>query len=193
MKKSTFIAVLGMAACVASSYGQGTVNFSSYFGNQGAGFTTSLFGTTTSVPDGFHADLYFALGTGVTDSVNFNDALSVFSAPTGLTGAGVVGAVFSGGYFGNPIIPVSIAGYASGPVTYEVVVYNGADYASSSIRGRSGSFVLDPGAATTGNPIPMIDNVPNFFVANAIPEPTTLALAGLGGLASLVMLRRKNA
>jgi hypothetical protein len=27
----------------------------------------------------------------------------------------------------------------------------------------------------------------------AVPEPATLALAGLGGLASLVMLRRKQA
>jgi len=192
MKKAIFIAVLGVAASVASSYGQGFVNFSSYFGNEGAGFTTTVFGTANSVPDGWTADLYFALGTGVTDPVDFSQASSIISDPTGLTDANVVGATYSGGFFGNPIVTVPIPGYASGAVTYEIVAFNGATYDSSSMRGRSGSFVLPTGAATAGNPIPMIDFAPNFQVA-PVPEPTTLALAGLGGLASLVAFRRKQA
>lgn len=36
------------------------------------------------------------------------------------------------------------------------------------------------------------DRVDNFTVVSVVPEPTTLALAGLGGLAALMALRRKS-
>jgi hypothetical protein len=194
MKKSLLIAVLGLTASVASSFGQGFIAFSSYSANNNAGATTSLFGGGL-VPAGYTASLYYFIGT-VADPVNNANANSISSLPTGLTALATTSQFLDGaaqGYFSGGI--VTIPGYASGPVTFEVVAYNGSDYASSAIRGRSGSFTMNS-IATAGLPVPFLgDNgqsMPNFFVA-PVPEPTTLALAGLGGLASLVAFRRKQA
>jgi len=194
MKKSIFIAVLGIAACAVTSYGQGSVGFTSYSSNDGAGTATTIFGSANAIPDGYTADLYYFLGT-VSDPVNAALATSITAAPTGLTDLGVTGVTYSGGYFSGGV--VTIPGYASGPVTFEVVAYNGSSYATSTIRGRSGSFTMSgiaTGLAAVTNLGDGADNFAAFQVATvtAVPEPTTLALAGLGGLASLVAIRRKK-
>jgi len=195
MKKSIFAAVLGMAACAATSYGQGFVTFSSYLANNGLGANTSTFGTGTAVPDGYTAILYYSLGT-VVDSVNNSSIDSITSGVTGLQLLSGVSATYSGGYF-TLAGDVSIPGYTSGPVTFEVVAYNGASLAASTTWGRSGAFTMtsiSPGGAV---PTPVLGDTgtgfPNFFVATPVPEPTTLALAGFGGLAALVAFRRKQA
>ncbi|HEX4349393.1 MAG TPA: PEP-CTERM sorting domain-containing protein, partial [Verrucomicrobiae bacterium] len=65
----------------------------------------------------------------------------------------------------------------------------GQTYGSSLIRGHSAEF---SSTLATGLTTPPYGLFSSFTVA-AVPEPATLALAGLGGLASLVMLRRKKA
>jgi hypothetical protein len=203
MKKSIFIGVLGMAAVSAtSSFGQGAVFFSSYTANQNAGAPTTFFsGGSGLVGVPFTAELYYFLGT-VSDPVNNALPTSITSDVTGLTLLNGVSAALDNsgsatganglGYFdgGTVVIP----GYGSGPVTFEVVEYNGSTYDTSSIRGRTGSWtesLIQPTSLPAGN---FGDNgvMPSGFVA-VVPEPTTLALAGLGGLASLVALRRKQA
>jgi len=62
MKKSIVLAVLGGTMAVVSSHAQGVINFSSYSAN-GTGALTTFFGGSTPVPDGFSAQLYYALGT----------------------------------------------------------------------------------------------------------------------------------
>ncbi|MEJ0089552.1 MAG: PEP-CTERM sorting domain-containing protein [Limisphaerales bacterium] len=198
MKKSIFIAVLGLTAGIASSYGQGFVGFSSYLANGTAGATTTIFGGSTLVPAGYTAALYYFIGT-VSDPVDNNSIASITSLPIGLTALGFTQSFATGsataGYFDGGA--ATIPGYtaASGPITFEVVAYNGASYDTSTIRGRSGSFTMT-GIATGNQGVPYLgDNgtaMPNFFVA-PVPEPTTLALVGLGGLASLVAFRRKQA
>jgi hypothetical protein len=194
MKKSIFIAVLGMAAGVVSSYGQGYVAFNSYAAN-GTGATASFFTGGALLPTGYSAELFYALGT-VADPVDMNSAASITSAPTGLTllPGSAAGFASSGasagfpGYFdgGVAVIP----GYVSGPITFEVWAFGPLE------QGRSGSFTMTGIAASASLPVSLFgDNgqpMPNFLVA-PVPEPTTLALAGLGGLASLVALRRKQA
>src|SRR5882762_145249 len=123
MKKSIFAAVLGMAACAATSYGQGFVTFSSYSANNGLGATTSTFGSGTAIPDGYTAGLYYFLGT-VADPVDNNSITSITSLPTGLTLLAGTTAAYSGGYF-NLADNVTIPGYTSGPITFEVVAYSG--------------------------------------------------------------------
>jgi hypothetical protein len=198
MKKSIFIAVLGLAAGVASSYGQGYVIFSSYAANGGAGALTSFWQGGAALPVGYTAQLYYALGT-VSDPVNQSSQASITSPITGLTllagsstaydnSGGAVGAPGLG-YFDNGVL--MIPNYVSGPITFEILATGPNDI------GRSGAFT-DSGIATSASaPAPTIGDTtlggfPSFVVA-PVPEPTTLVLAGLGGLASLVMLRRKTA
>jgi hypothetical protein len=195
MKKSIFIAVLGLAAGVASSYGQGYVNFSSYLADSPNGATTSFFGSNTLLPVGYTAELFYALGT-VTDPVDETSPASITSAPTGLTLlAGLTAAYASSGastgvpgYFDGAV--ATIPGYSSGPVTFEIWAFG------PNQQGRSGAFTESSIANSLSVPTGFFgDNgpgMPNFLVA-PVPEPTTLALAGLGGLASLVALRRKQA
>jgi PEP-CTERM motif len=200
MKKSIFIAVLGVVAVAAtSSYGQGFVAFSSYVANAGVGATTSLFGGGGPLGIGYTATLYYALGT-VSDPVNQSSVASITSSPTGLSllpgvseaydnSGNAIGAVGLGFFDGSSI---TIPNYVSGPITFEIWASN----AAGTIVGRSGSFT-DSSIAGPGLPLTVMgDNAvggfPSFLVA-PVPEPTTLALAGLGGLASLVALRRKQA
>jgi hypothetical protein len=203
MKKSIFIAVLGVAAVTAtSSYGQGSIVFSSYVANGGVGAPTTYFsGGTGSVGEPFTAELYYFLGT-VSDPVNTSLASSIYSDVTGLAllptsaaaydNSGAATGAAGLGYFDGPT--VTIPGYTSGAVTFEYVAFNGSTYDTSTIRGRSGSWT-ESSIAGSGLPAGnMGDNgiTPDGLVA-IVPEPTTLALAGLGGLASLVALRRKQA
>jgi len=191
MKKSIFIAVLGVAASVASSYGQGYIAFNSYVANTGAGALTSMsFGQSGPVSGAFTAELFYALGT-VSDPVDQASSTSVLTPPTGLTAipSSIVSYDANGdGYFqgGTAIIP----GYTTGAVTFEVVAVGPGWF------GRSGSFTESTIANSASAPLTAFgDNgtgLPSFVVA-PVPEPTTLALAGLGGLASLVAFRRKQA
>lgn len=188
MRKDLILAVLGMALVTSVSYGQGYVLFSSYVANNTVGATTTVFGHL--VDSSFKAQLYYAYGT-VVDAVDISSLSSVSSLPTGLTLLnGVVATYATGvataGYFnyGN----VQIPGYTSGPISFEVVAYNGSDYATSTIRGRSGAFTM-AGIATGANPPDFLDGMPNIVIG--VPEPTTIALTGLG-LASLALIRRRK-
>jgi hypothetical protein len=197
MKKTLYLAIFGLATSMVSSYGVGYVVFSSYFANNVLGAATSLYedGSLIGVP--YQADLYYSLGT-VSDPVNFGSVSSITSLPTGMTDLGIYEAyqfpyAAGPGYFGNYSPVVTIPGYTSGPITFEVVAFNSSSYADSTIRGRSGTFTMNS-IGDGSDPIPSLgDNgnpMPDFLVAPA-PEPTTLALAGLGIMASLAALRRK--
>jgi hypothetical protein len=205
MKKTLILAALGLAVGSAVSNGQGYINFSSYLANGAVGATASYFsGGTGLIGAPFTAELYYSFGT-VSDTVANNSAASITSAVTGLTLLSGLSATYDNsgaatgaaglGYFDSGVNAV-IPGYTSGPITFEVVAFNGADYASSTIRGRSGSWtessIVNSSLVTAGY---FGDNgtMPNMFVAVPVPEPGTLALAGIGGIGMLMALRRKKA
>ena len=200
MKKSVLLGIIGLAAGAVSSYGQGFIALDNYnssahplitFG-AGSGGTVGagLFGATWTV------GLYFAAGnvTGSADSTSGNGIPLGLNLGTGGAAGGATTGFLTGPLAGE----FSAASYFQasplvngGTVTLEIVAYNGANYAASTIRGHSSAFTI---AALPGTQFP--NNVGDFMTAfgvTPVPEPTTLALAGLGGLASLVMLRRKNA
>src|SRR5476651_2240168 len=81
MKKSIFIAVLGVTATVATSYGQGYLYFSSYVANSGNITGTQNFSSANAligVP--FQAELLYSL-TAVSDPVNNTLQASITSDP----------------------------------------------------------------------------------------------------------------
>jgi len=181
MKKSIVASILGVVATVAtieSSYGQGFVAFNNYY-SVTADQTVRLDASLGGAPVGstFTAALLYSIGGG---------ALT----PVGAANGGVVafgGAVPAGYFLGGS---ATIQGYSAGPITFQVQAYNGIDYASSTIRGQSALLNL-ASISTPGLPVGDLGPGLVSFTVSQVPEPSTLALIGLGTGALLFLRRRK--
>jgi hypothetical protein len=193
MKRKVLAAVLGVAGLVGmsvSSHAQGTVAFDNYgsspyypviYGSTIQGVAPNLAGT--SAGSNVSVELGYFIGTFTSGSVwtlipssitSINPALS---APAGGSGPSVTG------YFQGPA--VQIPGYTAGAISFEII---------ASAPGYVGTLQwVEPSIATSPSPAGFFTALPGSTVLLPVPEPTTLALAGLGGLASLVAFRRKQA
>ena len=188
MKKSVILAILGVAASVATSYGQGYIKFSSYAQPISNLVTIQSNGNPITLAQNTFAELYFALGTVSAAPGNGVPPAGFTLIPTSSNGTypSQVGNPGPGFFDGAQCI---VPGYSGGPITFDV-------YCLGGYTGSSGSFTMAAGIRTDGVYSTFGDggsgSMPAFTVVPT-PEPTTLALAGLGGLASLVALRRKKA
>jgi hypothetical protein len=193
MKKSILIAALGVASVVAS-YGQGQILFENYVSS--TQITGIYFGNGPNagsyVGSEFSVQLYYGAPTDTSVS-----QMTPIGSPVKIQGAFIAGQgpgqnpANNQGTIGLSQLLVNAlpAGtqYAFG--FGATGVWQGQTYSGTS------SFIqvltTTPGAAS---PSPKFVDPTSFAVTAAlVPEPATLALAGLGGLASLVMLRRKKA
>jgi hypothetical protein len=174
MKRNLVASVLGLAASAVVAYGQSAVLFDNYLSGQpvqwtsdAAGAPPGRAGSLVEFADGFVANLLWQFGTTTGDA-----GLRV---PVGLPAPG---------YFSGPM--VSITGYSAPSfITFTVQAWTGMDYASSTARG-SLSWIepsLSPGPV---NPL----NMPGPLIVQYIPEPSVLALTGLGLGAALIARRR---
>jgi hypothetical protein len=193
MKKSIILGVLGLTACAAATYGQGFIALDNYSSAAHPTITSAL--QPAGITSGYTVGLYFALGTVAADAAAGNGLVNPLLALGSGQGAteSFIGAAYPGEFVSSANFQATAATPGSGgtTVTLEVIAYNGASYANSTIRGHSAAFQI-PALAGTAFPNFAGDYMSTFAVS-AVPEPTTLALAGLGGLASLVALRRKQA
>ncbi len=175
MKRTILVIALGMVASVPSSYGQGYIIFSNLGTNTDAIVTFNCCGNAIPVDSSWTAGLAYSFGqipdpalltlSGITQS--FNPATP--------------------GYFSGPI--ATIPDYTGGPITFQVLAYDGADYASSFRRGGSALFTLlsiATGTQLVGEFGPGLQPI-----RVEVPEPGTIALVGLG-LVSLLILRSKK-
>jgi hypothetical protein len=171
MKK--LLVALAAVLVTAATYGQGTVDFNNYTQNGGAGAPIWDVGGTKGPGAGFTAILLVnGVQAGTTD----------FATATGFEN------------LLNPV-PVTVAGVAGGStVTFEVQVYqtSAGSYqnaiAQGLKRGTSQPFAgALGGAGNPAGPPSNLDNLPSFTL---VPEPSTIALGVIGGLA-LLLRRRK--
>jgi hypothetical protein len=136
----------------------------------------------------FTADLLYSLDGGVTYSLLTAGQSGSSAYPTPFAfGLGNDGdaANFAGYFFGNG---VTIPGYSSGPVSFIVEAFHGANYAAADWKGQSAVFTM-PSIATGTTPPSDFAGLTAFVVT--VPEPSIFALAGLGA-AGLMAFRRKK-
>lgn len=184
------LGLLGSAAIVSSAHAQGQILLSNYGAATDAPITYGVgFGakTGTGLDSSFTAGLYYYLGTaseGTSDSIPGG----------GLPGWELASDTTS---FGNPIAGLFDGGVAfipdyipGGPITFEVTAFNGSSYVSSTLRAHSAAFTL-PSIGTPGAALDEFGPGLQAFSINIVPEPTTLALFGLGGLSLWLFRRRK--
>lgn len=207
MKKSLVIGILGLAVGAVSSYGQGAIFLDNYLSGTYNGIFQAVTLGGGLVPVGWTAGLYYnpaanqdirgsiaADPTGTADPGSLNPLLVL------ATGPGSTAPFNPAGYFssGDSFTIQPLAGTVAVPqnsYSLMLVAYNGASYSNSMIRGHSAAVYIQdaapsvPNGADLGTFFPA--GVPMFSVSE-VPEPTTMALAGLGGL-SLLLFRRKKA
>jgi hypothetical protein len=195
MKKTLVLSILGLTVAAVSSYGQGATAFDTYDANGGAGIITT-FGDGPSVgaglDDTFTGELLYST-TAFTDSATtspataalpLNPLLSVGSTGTFATGAA------SAGYVIGPNFNFT----GTGTTLYaEIAAFNGASYGvAGAFSGHSAEFQI---TLVTGTTFPSADQLDGMAPFSAYlvptPEPTTLALGGLGALSLLAFRRRK--
>jgi len=208
MKKAIVASILGLAASGIAAFGQGNVNFNNYSSTTYA--TDQVLwgansGHTAGTPVGsasVEVQLFYELGTISGTAANFAS-----TATAGITGfisttanAGGHYGVGPYGYFaaGNQIIN----GWSSGPVTFMYEAWDtttGASFAAATVEGYSALWQETGSATASSNGIEPTSLPPQFFadspgvtLTGVVPEPTTLAFAGMGLLSLLAIARRKN-
>lgn len=93
---------------------------------------------------------------------------------------------------GNPFEVSGVTGASGSSIEEIVLAYTAASsWSSASAVGWSNPFNNTVGSAATDPNATATQSSANQFAVVAVPEPTTLALAGLGGLSMLFLRRRK--
>jgi hypothetical protein len=210
MKKSLILGILGLTAVAASSYGQGFIALDNYFSNSGAtgpGFVdygllvpaNGVSGAPGTVGAGLNSSwtvgLYFVVGTpSITDPAGNGTPNGALALGTGAGSSVVV----DSSAFNNPgdfsaAQEFNSGGVAGDTITAEIVAYDtaGGTYANAAYRGHSAPFTM-PTVAITANTPTYVGDFFQTFQVTPVPEPTTLALAGLGGAALLAIRRKKS-
>jgi len=191
-------------AAIAPTFAQGFINFSWFgSGNPTAGVTIAPPSSPSSQLPGWYVagdysvEAYMAAGASQPEGslVPVASTRTVFIGDATTTAAGSPGSNGSGLIQG----PVADTGFGVGTDTIQVRAWydpgHNTTYAQAFAAGvNTGKSPLYTIVSTgqTDPTVPSLDNI-NFaaFTVQAIPEPSTFALAGLGAAALVIFRRRK--
>jgi hypothetical protein len=197
----TLVSALAFASFATLTFAQGTVNFDTKavlarvynyndtFDATGASTASTVLGTA------FWMQLYAVDGTGGAEG-----SLVAVGSPVNAR-AGINAGYSLTGAPANPVVTVTPV--SGGAVTLQVRVWSAtyATYAAAvtaweggaqgATYGKSGIISLASTGSTLVTP-PNLTGLTSFQMVAPVPEPATLALAGIGGL-GLLALRRKQA
>ena len=209
MKKSLVLGILGLAVAAVTSYGQGYITLDNYYSFAGSGGPLVTYGAGVAangvsgalgtvgagLDSNWTVGLYFVVGT---PSITDPAGNGIPNAGLGL-GSGLGSTVaFSTTTFGTDGefqsgLNFNVSACGTPTITAEIVAYDSAasSYANAAFRGHSAPFTM-PSAAFSSPSHPLFGDYFTGFSVMPVPEPTTLALGALGGLA-LLAFRRKQA
>jgi len=195
MKRALIASILGIAASVAQSYGQGYIAFKSYElagpSSNIPAYSAVTFGGQ-NVGANWNADLLYSLNGGATFSPAAGSLTGFY--PGSVTGGSPL-TDGAGTFVGATVV---IPGYASGAVQFIVEAFDGASFGTSAHAGQSAVFTI-PSLQTNNLLVPGdILNLDTNFVPQGfqsfivpVPEPATFGLVGLSAAAMLIFRRRK--
>jgi len=174
MKK--LIITLAALMVTAAAYGQGAVTFNNR--------VTGVVDARVLMPDGT------GVGAGFTAQLLGGPAGTAVDKLTALTPTTTfrTSSAAAQGYVNS--VDVTVTGVAAGAqATLVMRAFNGADYASSALKGQSAPITVALGGGTL--PPANLTGMVGFSVAGTvIPEPSTFALGALGAVV-LLFRRRK--
>jgi hypothetical protein len=176
MKKSLILGIIGVGALASTALGQG-IQTGNYTGDSGfIGAPITYAGSGLTIGSEFTAELWYSIG-GSAYAIVPGSVVPFYGADGGSGDAS--------GYSAGTA--VQIPGWTSGPVSLEWMAFD------SGFSGTSAPFTITP-ANSQAPDYPDFSTAVGYqaFTVAPIPEPTTLALAGLGGLVSFIALRRKQ-
>jgi hypothetical protein len=145
----------------------------------------------------YTASLYFLNGT-ITNPAVFDSSNPMLFSPADVVFYGTTGVQTNGsGFFDRGTVYLSAAANLYGPVTVEVRAWysGGGAYTSYAQALAAGQNVgeSNPVSLTLADPTSAVAEMEDLlpFTVGSVPEPTTLALFGMGGLGLWQFRRRK--
>jgi hypothetical protein len=205
------LSILALVASVSFGYSQGTVNFTEFDSRYAVSTNSNFggFGPTSTVANSYYYALLiqpYTEGSPVPTSNPFDPSWS-FSGAMATNNTSFAGGINGGiqaiaGWTPGATMYVEVVGWSANMATtfqqFEVMVESGdlnyGDYFGYSVVGRVVSGGLIVGGAPPGPANPLFGSTAissGFVLTSPIPEPTTIALIGLGGL-GLAMIRRRK-
>ena len=207
MKKSFVLGVLGLAMAAVSSLGSGYIFLDNYisgtapmitygYGWPMNGVSGPLAPFGSPLNNAWTVGFYWAPGnTGLNQSFGSGMPDASLTLATGIGSTAQVAGwqVFNEAGYYDAIQAFNSGSTLNTTLTLEIVVYPtvAGSYAAALYRMHSAAFTMPTGAATSPSLPSTGDYMPGVLGIFPVPEPSALALAGLGGLA-LWLLRRKE-
>lgn len=194
------IIAAALAASLSGAYAQGTITFNN-------GSTSLITWGTTGLPAGAVAGASIDASFGIKVGLFYNSSGSTFTlvSPTpylGTLSSGATNAAVAGRWNAGTVTVTGLTAGQSGSfqvrawssafASYDAAKTAGGPTGASATFTNPSGGAVDPGTGTTGPAASLSGFTSGFTVSGAvIPEPSTVALAGLG-LGALLLIRRRK-